>query len=666
MKNINNIYCTILISFLSIGLFAQVDNKEEVLFSYNDIPVEKSEFIYVYEKNNLNETDLYSKKSVEEYLDLYVNFKLKVHEAESLKLDKTTEFRQEFDRYKKQLAQSYLNDRQISDEMIMEAHKRSKEERLVSHILIMCPPDADPADTLRIYNEMQDVYKEISSGVKSFEQAARIYSEDTMVNLGYFTVFQTVYPFENGMYETKVGTVSKPLRTQFGYHIVNVEDTRPAKGKVEVAYILFKVPKRANEEMKDQIRERAYMVHDSLKSGASFESMAKKYSEDKSTAFNGGRWKWISTGEALERFEKVAFSLEKPGDYSEPILTPNGWYIIRSLNKRVIGEYEEMKSELQRKILRDSRSESARQVYIQKLKKEYGYKDNQTGYVELTDRIDIGRLNKGNWKVESVGEINDWLFTVGPKDFYQKDFANFIAQNQNRKEVKSIRNVIKRVDWMYDAFLERELLRLEEAQLEEKYPEFKRLLKEYRDGIILFELTKDKVWDRASKDTLGLKEFYENNSNVYVYDQRVNAKIFNCKDAATAQELAPILIKREKKRKKGKSHKSMSILLAKFNIGSGNNKNVSYEEGTFEKGQNEIIDAIKWQPGISRTFENEDGTVTIVLVEDLIDPSPKPLNECKGFVISDYNDELEKTWVKELKEKYEVKINNNILKSIPK
>ncbi len=661
-----NKYLVVAILFCFVyGNTAAQQNKE--LFTYDNIPVDTDEFVYVYEKNNLNDTDLYSEESINDYLDLYVNFKLKVREAESMGLDETEAFQQEFMRYKKQLAQTYLNDRQISDDLIKEAYDRMKEERKVAHILQMCPPDTPPKDTARIFKDMSDIRKEILSGGKTFEKAARVYSEDTMVNLGYFTVFQTVYPFENAMYNTSQGEVSEVTRTQFGYHLVKVDDAREAKGKVEVAYILLKVPKRSDETMKNAIQEKIYGIYDSLNAGVPFEKMARKYSEDKSTAFNGGRWKWLSTGDALARFENVAFSLEKSGDFAEPILTSNGWYIIKLLNKRNIGTYDEMKSEIQRKILRDSRSESAKNIYIDKLKKEYKYKVNQTGYIEYTDRIDIVTLNRGNWKKTTAGaDIDDPLFTLGEQTFTQQDFGTFIEQNQNRKEVKGIKTAIDKIDWLYNAFLEKELLTMEENQLEEKYPEFKRLLKEYRDGIILFELTKEKVWDKAASDTIGLDEFYEQNKQNYLYEERINAKIFNCKNEKIAQEIAPVLIKRENKRKRGKSHKSMTLLLSKFNIDRGVSEKVTYEEGTFAKGDNEIVDAIEWNEGISRTFENEDGTVTFVLVEDIIKPSPKPLEECRGFVISDYNDELEKKWVTSLKEKYPIKINKEVLKSLYK
>lgn len=639
------------------SLMAQDD---KVLFTYDNTPVDLSEFVYVYEKNNLNETDLYSKKSLEEYLELYTNFKLKVREAESMDLDKTPAFTQEFERYKKQLSQTYLNDRQISEELIKEAHDRIQEERDVSHILLMCTPDATPEDTARLYKDIRDIRREIMSGGKSFEKAARLYSGDSMVHLGYFTAFQTVYPFENGMYNTPVGELSQPLRTKFGYHLVRVEEARPAKGKVEVGYILLKVPKLSDEDMQNSIQSKVYALHDSLKRGGDFEDLARKYSEDKSTAFNGGRWKWIGVGEAMERFEKVAFSLKKPGDFSEPILTENGWYIIKMFNRRTIGTYEEMKSEIQAKVLRDSRSESSRVAYIDKLKRDYNYKNNPTGFVEFTDRIDLITLNRGNWKAESVGEINDVLFIIDDKEIYQKDFANYIQKNQNKKNAKARKLAGEKLDWLYQAFLAEELIKLEEEQLEERYPEFRRLLKEYRDGIILFDLTKEKVWDKASTDTEGLEAFYEENKNNYLKEAQINAKVFTCKDEIVAKELAKILMKREQKRKKGRSHKSLSLILSKFNVGG---ETVSYEEGTYSKGDNEMIDAIEWREGISRTFTT-DSTVMFVLIEDYIKPSPKPLDECKGFVISDYNDELESRWVGELREKYPVVLNKDVFEAI--
>ncbi len=660
---IKNFLLIVVILFASIAnVFAQKNS--DVLFTYDETPVDISEFKYVYEKNNVNESELYTDSSVKEYLDLYVNFKLKVKEAESMGLDQTPAFLSEFGRYKKQLAKSYLIDRQVSEDMIKVAYDRMKEERKVSHILLMCNNDTPAEDTARLFKDIHDIYKEINSGVKTFEKAAKLYSEDTMVNLGYFSAFQTVYPFENGMYETEVGKVSKPVRTKFGYHLINVEDSRPSKGKVEVAYILLKIPKRSNDEMKDAIREKVYGLHDSLKRGAKFEDIARKYSEDKSTAYNGGKWKWISTGDALERFEKVAFSLES-GQFAEPIMTSNGWYIIKSLNKKVIGEYEDMKTDIQEKILKDSRSETVRRIYISKLKKEYGYQANENGFSEFMDRMDVSSLSRGNWKAPEEPETNDLVFTIGGKKFYQEDFANFIEKTQNVKGVKKRKNVIQKLEWLRQAFLNKELLKMEEEKLEEKHPEFNRLLKEYRDGIILFELMNKKVWSRAAVDSTGLAEFYEKNKNNYLSDPKLSGKIFTVKDQSVAKLLVNPLLKIEKKRKKGKSYKSIDETLSKMGLGKEKG-GVSYESGVFNKGDNEITDAIEWVEGISRTFNNDDGSITFVLVEDIIQPEPKPLAECRGFVISDYNDELEKNWIAELKQKYPVEINYKLVNSLVK
>ena len=644
------------------NVFAQ--NNKDVLFTYDETPVDVSEFKYVYEKNNVNENELYTDSSVKEYLDLYVNFKLKVKEAESMGLDETPAFLSEFGRYKKQLAKSYLIDRQVSEDMIKVAYNRMKEERKVSHILLKCNNDTPAEDTVRLFKDINDIYKEVKSGVKTFEKAAELYSEDPMINLGYYSAFQTVYPFENGMYETEVGTMSKPVRTKFGYHLINVEEARPSKGKVEVAYILLKIPKRSNDEMKDAIREKAYALHDSLKRGAKFADIARKYSEDKSTAYNGGKWKWITTGDAYERFEKVAFSLEN-GQFAEPILTPNGWYIIKSLNKKVIGTFEDMKTDIQEKILKDSRSETVRRIYIAKLKKEYEYQPNENGFSEFMDRMDVSALGRGNWKAPKEPETNDLVFTIGGKKFYQEDFARFIEQTQNVKGVKKRKNIIQKLEWLRQAFVNKELLKMEEDKLEEKHPEFNRLLKEYRDGIILFELMNKKVWSRAAADSSGLADFYETNKNNYLSDPKLSGKIFTVKDQSVAKLLVNPLLKIEKKRKKGKSHKSIDETLAKMGLGKENG-DISYESGVYNKGDNEITDAIEWVEGISRTFNNEDGSITFVLVEDIIKPVPKPLSDCRGFVISDYNDELERNWIAELKQKYPVEINHKLVNSLIK
>lgn len=645
-----------------------IAQKEAPLFTFDKKPVYRSEFDYVYQKNNQNESELYTAKSVEDYLDLYINFKLKVNEAEAEGLDQTPAFKSELGRYRQQLSPTYLNDREITEELMQEAYKRMQEERRVSHLLLLCPPDAPEEDTLRLFEEINIIYKEVSSGGKTFRKAAETYSEDPSVkensgDLGYITAFNTIYAFENVAYNTPVKEISKPIRSKYGYHLLKVEDSRPTQGKVNVAQILLKIPKFADDEQKAAIKSTIFALQDSLVAGAKFEDLALRHSEDKTSSRNGGSLGWFGVGKMTKKFEDAAFDL-KVDQVSKPFQTQYGWHIVKMLDRKEIGTFKQMKSEILRKVQKDTRSESAKSVFIDRLKKEYLFEIDSTGFDDFVEKLDILALQRGNWKIGKLKDsLNHVIAFIDNKGRYQRDFAAFIERNQNRKEVKESRMSISKINWLFDAFVEEELIEVEESNLEDKHPEFKRLLQEYRDGILLFELTKQRVWDRATNDSIGLLDFYERNKNNYLYEPRLDAKIFHCPDEKTAAKLAKTLEKRAAKRKAGKSVGALQMLLFKFN--SKLEKAITYEEDVFLKGDNDLIDSITWEEGVSRRIPN-DGGVSFVLVEEHITPYPKPLAECKGFVISDYQTELEQNWVKELRTKYPVDVNRRVLNKVIK
>jgi len=658
------IFSLLILIIASNALTAQ----EAPLFTYDKNPVYRSEFEHVYKKNNQNESELHTAKSVEEYLDLYINFKLKVKEAEEEGLAETPAFKSELERYRDQLVPSYLNDREITEELMKEAYNRMKEERRVSHLLLMCPPDAPEEDTLRLFEEISLIRREIISGGKTFRKAAESYSEDPSAkensgDLGYITVFQTIYPFEEAAYSTPIGEVSQPLRTQYGYHLLKVEDTREAMGKVNAAHILLKIPKFADDSQKKAIKEKIYSLQDSLKAGAVFEDLALRYSEDKTSARNGGSLGWFGIGKMTGQFEDIAFGLQNTGDISKPFKTKYGWHIVKLLERKKVGTFKQMRSEIQKKVQKDSRSESAKSVFVERLKKEFNFKRDSTGFDDFAEKLDILELQRGRWAMSGAlrDSLESPICTIGKKTFYQKDFGTFIEKNQNRKEVKESRLSSSKVAWLFDAFVEEELIKMEKSLLEEKYPEFKQLLQEYRDGILLFELTKQKVWDKATEDSIGLQKFYDENKQNYLYEPRINAKIFHCPDEKTYKKLSKKLTKREAKRKAGKKTPDLAMLLLKANPTPNA---ITYEEGTFMKGKNDVIDSVTWQEGVSRMIPN--GGITFVLIEDLIEPTPKPLDQCKGFVISDYQTALEKEWVTELRAKYPVEVSRRVLNTIIK
>lgn len=639
---------------------------DPVLFTFGNEKVTKSEFLYVYDKHNAQDSARYTKKSIDEYLDLYINFKLKVKEAETLGLDTMSSIKEQLNDYYKQLSKTYLYDKDISEQLMREAYERMKTEVKTAHILIKVPEQASPEDTTKAYNKALSVYRMISEQGQDFNKLAEKYSDDPSVkdnkgDLGYLTAFQTVYPFETAFYTTPKGKISGPIRTQFGYHLVKVDDVRPSRGSVHVAHILIKSTEKDTLAKQQAAEKRATDIYNRLKKKKiSFEDAALAESDDKTTSKSGGELPWFKSGKMLPEFEEVAFSLKKPGDISAPFKTRLGWHIVKLLDKKGIGTYDELKDDLKKRIERDNRSRVSQQYFIARLKKDYSFTEIPEEKAALLSAMAKSpSIQKGQWKTDSLGksDLSKTLFTINfPKEttsrkFTAKDFAAFAEKNQMRARS---RNPEETAGKIYSIFVEEELMAAEETILEDKYPEFARLLKEFRDGNLLYELMTTNVWNKAMEDTVGLRSFYNAHKDKYVWKDRVNAYIFTFTDATAANNL------------RDKIAKATPEELATLEIEAKASKSPQYkvESGVFEKGQKELLNNIAWKTGLSENIESPDGTVSFVAITEVMPAGPKKLEEARGYVIADYQGKLEADWVKELRSKYSVKVNKEVQESL--
>ena len=499
-------------------------------------PVSTSEFAYVYNKNNSNTENAYTNTSIQEYLDLYTNFKLKVLDAESRGLDTTAAFRTELEGYKQQLAQPYLTEKSVTDKLIREAYDRMQKEINASHILISITSDADPKDTLAAYNKILDLRKRALAG-EDFTKLASVYSEDASAkenngNLGYFTALQMVYPFEDAAYKTPPGQLSQPVRTRFGYHLIKVNNVRNAQGEIKVAHIMVRatpgMPKADSVAAKRKIDE----IYARVQRKEQWEKLVVQFSEDASSSQNGGELPWFGTGRMIPSFEEAAFKLNQPGDIARPVQTPYGWHIIKLIERRGLPPYEDMETSLRNRIAKDSRSELNKAAFLKRIKTENNFREVAAAKEYILSKADSG-LVQGTWK-NSFGakETAQPLFTIKDKRYTVKDFFQFAEQNQRARPNSSPAHVM---NLLYDAYIEQSLLNYEKENLENKYIDYKMLVHEYRDGILLFQLMDEKVWSKALEDTVGLKAFYENNRENYKWDTRAEATILS---AANPQILA--------------------------------------------------------------------------------------------------------------------------------
>lgn len=612
-----------------------------------------SEFESVYKKNPVK-GQTSDKKAVQDYLELFINFKLKVKEAEELGLDTSTAFKNELAMYRRQLAAPYLSDKDVNEKLLKEAYDRMQTDIRASHILINLDENALPKDTVKAWNKIIELRNRIVKGAEEFDVVARKHSQDPSAkdnggDLGYFTALQMVYPFETVAYNTKVGEVSMPVRTKFGYHIIKVVDKRPAQGEILVAHIMVKantgIPATDSIAAKNRIDEIYTKVKEGK--GENFAELASQFSDDKASAKKGGELPWFGSYRMPVEFEQAAFALEKNGDFSQPMKTRYGWHIIKRLDKRGVGKFEDIKNDLKTRISKDSRSQQGRASLIAKLKKDYNFTEYTANRDEMKPLID-STFFSGKWSSEKARNYTKPLFVInGTERFSQYDFAKYLESHQTRRPKTDVAVVLNSA---YKDFVNESLIAFEEKNLDKKYPEFRALMQEYRDGILLFDLMEKKVWSKAVKDTAGLKEFHAKNKEKYLWEERADASIYTCTDKEVA----------EKARKMAAKGINEDKILEKLN--KKNKEAVKIDRKLFVKNEDSRIDA-NWNPSISRNLE-EGGKVIFVVTHKIVPPTPKTLQEAKGLVTSDYQTYLEKQWTAELRKKYPVEVNKELLSRI--
>lgn len=650
----NNILKTTLLIALLIGsvdLFAQ--KKDPVLLTVDGQDITLSEFEAVYKKNNREET--VDQEDLKEYLELYINFRLKVREAEVLGMDTVKKFIQELKGYQKQLAKPYLTDKEVTEKLVKEAYDRSLKDIRASHILLKIGPDALPKDTLKVYNEIMKIRKDAMKG--DFAALAKKHSEDPSAkdnggDLGWFSALRMVYPFESAAYNTPVGEISNPVRTRFGYHIIKAVDQREALGEMRAAHIMIKTGPEATEKQIEEAKKKIDEVKDLLDKEQSFEDLAKKYSEDRGSANKGGALPVFGTGRMVPAFEAAAFGLKADGDYSDPVLTEYGWHIVKRLERLPVASFEESEKTLRAKVAKDSRSQMSKTVVLNRVKKEYGFKENRKNLDAVLALLD-STLIDGKWDASKGSDLGEVVFSIGKKKYTQGDFAEYIGTHQTRRRKEELAVVM---NGMFGKYVEESLIAFEEARLPEKYPDYKALLKEYRDGILLFDLTDSKVWSKAVKDTSGLKAFHEENRDKFMWGKRLDAEIFYCQKDSILESLTKAL---KKKAKKGTP--STDELLKDFNANSA--LNLRAESDKYEENEEEVLKNVAWEKGLQGPFKDGNNQV-FVIVKDVLNPEPKTLKEARGLVTAEYQNHLEKEWIAELREKYKYSANSELLKQI--
>ncbi len=646
-------YKKLVLFFLGSIIFtiANAQQSKDVLFTIDNSPVYISEFKRVYLKN-INLVKDNSQKNIDKYLDLFVNYKLKLKEAKSLGLDTKDTYLRELEGYKKQLATGYLTDTRTSEVLIREAYERSLERVNASHILIEVKPNALAKDTLAAYQKIIEAKNKITKG-EPFDVVAKAYSEDPSVvknsgDLGWFSVFRMVYPFEQAAYNTKEGEVSEPFRTQFGYHIVKVNSKEKIQGEVTVAHIMVAINKnRSSEEAEKRIKE----INQQLVQGVSFASLAKQYSDDPSTAIDGGKIRRFGQG-ALnsEEFEKVAFSLKEPEEISKPVVTQYGWHIIQLIEKHPPKTFEEQKEEFTQKVKRDSRSKLVTESFILSLKKKYSVVENKKAISYFKEIIPT-TLFKEEWSLPENKRLNEELFSIKNEKYLFKDFVQFLQNNQ--RKTSELIDVPIFVEEMYKKYESSVLLKYYEEHLEEDNEDFANVIGEYRDGLLLFDLMESKIWNVSKTDSIGLKKYYEAQKEKYA--QNETYKII--KASSSKQEA---INKVQKLLGEQKTIKEIEKEINKEDIAL-----VLFSEEELIKGEDIFPKDFSTEKG-GITVVEEENLMTLFMTKEIVPSRIKTFEETKGAVINDFQESIEKQWLDQLKTKYSIKINEKTLKKAKK
>lgn len=629
------------------SMMAQQSDPTLMIINGKNIPL--SEFDYIYNKNNSN--NVVDKKSLDEYVDLFVNFKLKVEEAIAQGLDTTQSFKSELGMYRTQLAEQYLNDNQSLERLVKEAYERKKEEVEVRHILVRIPESGTSTDTLQAYNKALSIWERAQK--EDFEKLAREVSEDPSVSqnggyVGWISTMRTPYDFENMAYSTPTGHKSKPVRTFIGYHIIKVENRRQSPGEVKVSHILL-INDRQNPANNAAVKLKTDSIYQRILAGDDFGQLARDLSQDPGSASQNGELPWFGSGQMIPEFEKAAFALKEKGDVSVPVESQFGWHIIKLIDKKPVGTYDELKATLEGQIKQNERNNKIAESFSEKLKKEYNFSQDENALADFLKLSDKYAPSDSMFAVEAR-KLSLPIFSFADKKHTQLDFANYLLSN-----VSGFRGV--RSDFIrsrYNDFVNSQLVTYEQTQLDRKYPDFHNLMQEYHDGILLFEVMNNEVWEKATKDTEGLTRFFEANKADYTWAKpHYKGRIIYAKDKQTLKAAQKIV-------KRANPDSISNYLYKRLNDSI---QHVKIEKGLWVEGENTVIDARIFKKG---TYTPSKEYPYYFLAGKILKTSPEDYTDVRGVVTANYQDYLEKEWIAGLRKKYPVVIDEKVLKTVKK
>lgn len=634
-----------LLLFLLVVQLTNAQDQDAVLLTVDGETIMVSEFLRVYNKN-LDLVKNESQKDLDSYLKLFTEYQLKLKEAKRLKLDEDPKYQREFLSYKKQLTKNYLSENKVTEDLVKEAYGRNSFDINASHVLVRL--DESVKDTTSVYDKISSLRKRVLN--EGFDKVKAdthdgitIFVED----LGYFSAFKMVYDFESVAYNTPVGEVSEPFRTQFGYHVVKVNDKRPSRGTITAAHIMVGL------NQKDSLlvpEERINEIYKKLSQGESFDALAKQFSDDKSSAKNGGTLSPFKSGQLSSvKFEDEAFGLLNDGEFSEPFLTDYGWHIVKRISLKPINSYDELKPTLEARVKRDSRSKLINQAMVEELKGRYNIGSNEEAKSYFESLITDDYFSR-SWRLPDSFEKDEIIFSINQRDFTYNEFGRHMMAVQ-RTYANKARPASEVVEKEYESFFESSILKYREDNLEMENQEFANIVKEYRDGLLLFDLMEKEIWNKAAKDTVGLENYYERNKTKYQWQERVDFVMASSADLDIATKFFKLI-------KRGKSQEEIENAL-----NNDKEQNVIFTKGVYNTNDNRLPSDFNAKKGVSGVY-NHNEAFHVINVNEILPAGTKTLKEAKGMVINDYQNEIETNWVKSLYDRFSIEVNKDALNAV--
>ena len=622
---------TMVISLLILSFSLNAFQSPVEVARVNGESISSGELLYAFNKNR--DTNLpVNKDSLTKYLQRYIDFKLKVQEARNAGIDTTKAFQEEYQGYVAQVAKPYLDNPGEEKKLVDEAYQRTLEEVRASHILIRLQPNASPTDSLNAWQKMDSIRNLALNGADFAALAAKFSADGSSRNggdLGWFTAFGMVYPFESAAYDTPKGEISTILRTQFGYHIVKVTDRRKARGRVKSSHIFVSRQAHSPEEAKALIQK----AYDSLQNGGDWRLLCRTYSDDSRTKKNNGALPLAGIGQLPEEYLDIAFSIKERGTYTAPVETSFGWHIVRLDGKQPVPDFDKVSEELKERVKRSGRLQFGKIAALNKIKQKHAYESNRDNVKRVLDSLQSGKGNLNG--LVPMADAN--LFSFAGQQRNVAQFSAFLSQKAGLQSAN--------YNSLLNAVEETELLAYEDSLARIEYPDYGYLLKEYEEGLLLFEIMEEQVWNKAIADSTGMATYFDDNQDKFPAPERAETYLITTKNDSVRTK-ALELLKKTTVTGQPDSLLKASLSAAEFRL-------LKIVKRTYTSEDLPNFTPANWAEGV---VIDEAGKDRIMLIARILPEGTYSLDEIKGRVTADYQDYLDAAWVAQLRKKSKIKI----------